>query len=398
MSNRRNTFIFIICYLAYTAVYINRLNLSIASPALLASAILSKTQIGLLGSVFSLVFSVGRLVNGYISDRKSPKFMLVLGLSAVGVSNIIIGITPSFGSMLVLWSVNAYAQSMLWSSLLRIISAAYPLEIAKKKSSLLVTSVAVGNIAGILVNTFLVNSFGMQYAFLIPGVTTLIFGYLIFLVVPKTTVILREQQKQNSLRVLLSNKQMKKMLLPTLFHGVMKDNISLWMTVYFIEIYQINLAESASYVLLIPILGFAGRMSYLFLSKLCGYDEQKLSAYCFMVCTVAAFLLCCGKLPIYLALFCLSIIYAAVSVANTAFVSIFPLRFTESGNVAFVSGIMDFITYAGAGISSWIYGLLIEYTGFSAMYLSWAIISVLSVFLLLQTNQFAHSKNSKNRG
>lgn len=41
------------------------------------------------------------------------------------------------------------------------------------------------------------------------------------------------------------------MLLPALIHGVLKDNISLWMTVYIMDSFGVDLQQSSGYVLLI---------------------------------------------------------------------------------------------------------------------------------------------------
>ena len=46
--------------------------------------------------------------------------------------------------------------------------------------------------------------------------------------------------------------------------------------------------------------------------------------------------------------------------------------------MAFVSGLMDFATYGGAGISGWIFGVTVKYFGYASMYISWAVISVIS--------------------
>ena len=55
MKNKK-TGIFTVCYLAYLFIYVARLNLSMAAPGLKDLQILSMEQIGLLGSVFSIVY------------------------------------------------------------------------------------------------------------------------------------------------------------------------------------------------------------------------------------------------------------------------------------------------------------------------------------------------------
>lgn len=64
--------------------------------------------------------------------------------------------------------------------------------------------------------------------------------------------------------------------------------------------------------------------------------------------------------------------------------SIYPMRFTDTGNISSVSGLMDFSTYGGAGISSWIYGMIIKAHGYSPMFISWTIISLISAVVLFE--------------
>ena len=55
---RRKQITFWILFLAYTSIYIARLNLSMASPSLIAENRLDAAQVGFLGSIFSTVYSV----------------------------------------------------------------------------------------------------------------------------------------------------------------------------------------------------------------------------------------------------------------------------------------------------------------------------------------------------
>ena len=60
--------IFLIGYLAYSAIYVARLNFSVASALLEAGGILDKAQIGIIGSIFSFTYAVSKIPNGYIGD------------------------------------------------------------------------------------------------------------------------------------------------------------------------------------------------------------------------------------------------------------------------------------------------------------------------------------------
>lgn len=390
MKKYKNLIIFAICYLAYTSIYVARLNLSMASSGMMSENILSKSQVGLLGSFFSIIYAAGRLINGGLSDRTPPFKMICTGLLLAGVANICFGFFPPFVGLLILWSLNAWAQSMLWSSILCVISQLHDEATAKKRTSYMVTSVATGNIVGILFNTFLISKFGLKFAFIIPGAITLIMGAAVFFAIGKMPASKPRETsgKSSSMLETLKNRELLLTSLPALLHGVMKDNISLWMAVYFIDSFGVDLESSAYFILFIPIVGFVGRTVYPLIYKLCRENEHLVSLVGFVICVISTVPLCLEVTSPIIAMFSLGFIYAAVSIINTSFLSIYPIHFVKEGRVATVSGIMDFVTYLGAGISSVIYG----YIGYLPMFVSWFAVSVISIFLMFNIYKMSKAK------
>ena len=63
---------FALCYFFYTSIYLSRINLSMASPALLADGVLTEVELGFIGSAFSVIYAIGRLCNGVLGDRLAP--------------------------------------------------------------------------------------------------------------------------------------------------------------------------------------------------------------------------------------------------------------------------------------------------------------------------------------
>lgn len=381
-KSTKSALIFLICYVAYTGIYVARLNLSMASPSLVELGIADAAQIGILGSVFSVIYACGRLINGGLGDRLPPWVMICTGLAIAGFSNLVIGILPPFWAIVVLWGANAYAQSMLWSSVLCTVSTVYDGEKAKKMASYMVTSVATGNIFGIVLNTWVVNKFGVNFAFVIPGAIILILGIFVFFAIKNVKPQRECQKKHIPIFELLKNEEILKLVPPVLFHGAIKDNISLWMTVYFVDVFLIDLGSSASFVLFIPIVGFIGRMLYPLIYKFCRAREHVVSVISFFLCALITLPLCFNIKSAFIAVICLSLIYALVSVINTSMLTIYPIRYSETGNVSSVSGLMDFITYLGSGLSSWIYGIIIKNYGYSPMYISWVVITAISVVII----------------
>lgn len=384
MSTVRKRLIFIIVYLAYTSIYIARVNLSVAGPNLISEGILNTVQMGLLGSVFSTVYALGRILNGTLSDKTPPWIMLTTGLALAGLANIFISFFPPYIGIFVLWTSNAYAQSMLWSSVLCVVSSMHETNEAKKKTSIMVTSVAMGNILAILINSYLITKLGTSFAFAVPGFLTLALGVLVLFSTKNIKPSQKETKKHIPVWKLLKNKSVLAMGVPAVFHGVMKENISLWMAVFVVDKYSVDLSTSSYYILLIPFVGFIGRTLYPFFYKLCKDKENTVSLVGFFLCVASSLLLCTGTVNMLGAILAMSIIYAAVSMINTSILSIFPLHFVSTGNVASISGVMDFATYLGGGIASFIYGIVIKNFGYVPMFASWVVISLISVGFILK--------------
>ena len=388
---QRTGHIFFLCYIAYTCIYIARLNLSMASPAMRDQGLLTAAQLGFIGSAFSVVYSCGRLFNGILGDRIAPKILIVTGLFLTGAANLLIGVLPPYLIILLLWCLNAFGQSMLWSSMLKTMTGVYGKAAADRKVPVLVSSVSAGNILGILFSSQLVSWFGIQAAFLVPGGMTVLMGLLILWLIPGTDRE-RGEKKPFPFRALLEDKAIRGILLPAMFHGAMKDTISLFMAVYFLDTFGVDLESSSWYVLLIPVVGLMGRLVYPGCYRALKRREHLLSVLGFALCALFAGLLCFPLKSALVAAIALSMIYALVSMINTSILSMFPLRFAEKDLVSSVSGITDFATYLGAAIASAIYGLLIETGGYIFMFASWVVLAVVSILLLLRLKPFRQAK------
>lgn len=373
--------VFAVCYVAYTSIYIARLNLSMASSEMIAEGLISTDRIGILSGAFFIVFAAGRLISGKLSDKVAPFIMISVGLVLTGISNVIFGFFPPFVALVILWSANALAQSMLWSAVLCVVSSVFDSEKARKMTSYAVTSVAVGNIAAILFNTYLINHLGLAFAFAVPGGITIIMSLICCFTLrkipaPKTA----PDKKSLSLFKLISENSVKNVAITSFAHGIIKDNVTVWMTVYLADTYGVNLSEVSAFVFFVPLVGFVGRIAYPAVLRICRGNEHTVSLIGLLLCISAVIPLFTTVFGPAVSVICLSIIYMAVSLINTTVVSIYPLNYTENGNVASVSGLMDFCSYIGAGIGSVVSGYIITHFGYGSMFGLWAAVSLFALF------------------
>lgn len=376
------TLLFIIGYISYCLVYIGRLNLSIAYTNLTE---ITSTQYGYITSAFLIAFSCGRLINGIIGDKVHPRYMLYIGLTLSGISNALLSFLPPFIFFIILWSINGYAQSMLWGSLLSYISFISPKDKKVKSVSYLVSSVAVGSVIGLLIATFATTYFGVRAAFLIPGILAIFLAFLPLLTFSDKMEVSKDDNKNHiSILKMLKTPCICVMLVPAILHGVIKDNISAWAPKFFQLNYGFTLSQMQLFVYIIPVIGMVGRLAYPSIYKLFNSNENKVSIFSAFFCFVSMLPLIFGVKNIIIAAICLCFTNAAINVINTSFLSMFPIKFSKSGNVSSVTGIMDFFTYLGAGIGSAIYGITLTDGNFNFMFYSWIFIALaISIILFI---------------
>ena len=380
-AGANSTIILIVAWLAYTSVYIGRLNLSVASPMMEMASVINKDQIGYLSSLFFFVYAIGRIFNGYIGDKVEPKFILGIGLMLSALSNIGMGFMLPVSFMFVIWGLNGYAQSTMWGPAMRVVTEAY--EDPKKRTRaamILSTSIGAGGIIGIAAATA-VSGFGAAAVFFVPGCIMLVISAMVLLVLPRTKRS-AGVQRLSPFKLAL-NKDILKIIFPALAHGAIKDNLNLWMVTYFVESYNTDVSASAPFVFMIPTATLIGRMVYPLLYRLCKYSDKWSVVISFVICAASLVPIIFFKLP--MALCCLLLCFTALSVSmiNVAFLAIYPLRFQATNNGSMASGLIDFVTYMGSAIGSFVFGIVISAFGFNIMYIIWIVISAVSALIML---------------
>lgn len=367
-------------FVAYTAIYIARLNLAAASVPLEAAGKLTTAQYGIVAGLFSVVYALGRFFNGALCDRLHPAITISAGLGLCALGNILFGFSASYGQMLVLWGVNACAQSLIWSSVLRVTVALYPPAKAQTVSSYMLMSVAAGNIGSLIVNARLINAYGWRYAFLVPGAIVLVLAVVAVLLLPRVPVEPMPKKEHKGLIGIFKEKQIRQALIPMTLYGAIKDNVSAFVFQFLAAVYAVNLKDSGLWAALIPTAGLVGRLLYPFVRKALRKREFLLCTYGFLG-TAAVTIPLFFRVPMAVSVVCLALIYTATSMVNTT-AAVFAVRFASTGDVATVSGLMDLCAYSGCAVGSVLYGYLIPLLGFKAMFAVWLALALISAVLL----------------
>lgn len=102
--------ILITIWLGYALFYFTRKSFNAAAPEILASGVMTRTDIGLLATLFYISYGLSKFFSGIVSDRSNARYFMGVGLIATGVVNILFGFSTSLWAFALLWALNAFFQ------------------------------------------------------------------------------------------------------------------------------------------------------------------------------------------------------------------------------------------------------------------------------------------------
>jgi len=149
-------------------------------PAFMEEFGYSKTQMGWVLTIASMVYGVGKFVNGYISDKSNARYFMVIGLLCSAIITFILGFSESIWFLGGFLIVNHWFQSMGWPPAARMLTHWFAPQELGTKWALGAASHQVGGAITLIFSGYLVANFGWRYAFFIPSIIAVIIALILF--------------------------------------------------------------------------------------------------------------------------------------------------------------------------------------------------------------------------
>lgn len=166
--------------IGYAAFYLVRQNFVMTFPALQAEFGFSKVQLGLVLTFFSIIYGVGKVVSGSLSDRSNARYFMAFGLLASALINIMMGFNSTLMGFTILWSINACFQSMGAPPCARLLTHWFTPQEIGTKWAIWNISHQVGGALVFACAGYVIQTWGWQQAFLLPALLTiLVSGFLV---------------------------------------------------------------------------------------------------------------------------------------------------------------------------------------------------------------------------
>lgn len=167
-------------FIGYASFYFVRQNFSLAIPAICSDLHITKSDIGAVISIGSILYGVGKGFFGLIGDRYSARYIMVIGLLASALMNICLGFSSIIPAFAVFYSLNWCFQSMGWPPCAKLLTHWFsPTEIGTKWA-MWNTSQQVGSAAIAVLAPIILMHFGWRYLFFVPGSIAILLALFLF--------------------------------------------------------------------------------------------------------------------------------------------------------------------------------------------------------------------------
>ena len=166
---------FIGMYIGYTIFYFTRKNISPALPLISEKLDIDIIQLGILSSVFYVVYGIGKFISGLLADRANIRTFMAIGLFAASIIHLFIGYLDSLYLIVFFWGLNGAFQSMGFPPIAKgLVHWFSPKERATKwtilSSSHTAGTFGVGLLVAGILNLYNKGIVGWEAVFYVPGI------------------------------------------------------------------------------------------------------------------------------------------------------------------------------------------------------------------------------------
>lgn len=389
--------LFLLCWMAYFATYICRLNFSAVMPELGALELFTKSQMASVSSCFFITYGVGQFINGFLGDRVPPRLMIFGGLLVSSLCNILLFFVHGYGVLLFFWGVNGFVQSMVWSPILRLAGEYYD-DAGKSNFGIrIATTVPLGTLASYGVSLVALKILPWNGVFLACGLIVLAASIAWFIgtgrLLPKLEKVAppaalmqvngAEKLPLKQFLTLFASSGLIFLLIPIAVHGTLKDGVTQWVPTYIVETFAADSSISLVLTMILPVVNISGAYLSKWLNRYTRSEPATASVFFAIALGLLGLLLCWGDQSMLLTILCLAGITTSMTAVNVMMITFIPLHFSRYGRTSSMSGFLNSVAYIGCGVSNFGTGYLLNHFSWDATILMWLALAVVAIALSL---------------
>lgn len=386
LSNKKSNFLIFLCWAAYTAAYVGRLNYNASMVEILAQLGTTKEAAGTVSSFFFFAYGAGQLVNGLLSKRYNTKYSVTIALVASCVINFSMTFCQGIDAMKILWLFNGVFQSVLWSSLIKTLSDNLADNKLSKAVMVMSTTVASGTFA----------AYGLAALFSALKVSWTCIFYVASAVVGVVAVLwfvgmstINKSEKNSKTENKTSTKKLSLtpafvmgvavILVCAVTNGFIKDGVTTWVPSILKEEFGVPSSLSIIVTLLLPVLSIFGASLVKVLHKK-QKNENALNGIFYLATMILVGLIILTlnlkSAPLTLVLF--GGIACLMAAVNNVITSVVPLYSRDKIDSGLSAGLLNTFCYVGSTLATSLLGKIADTKGWNDVFVCILIFTVVS--------------------
>jgi len=373
-SKRTQTAVILLCWAAYTAAYIGRLNFNAYIEPIRDQLGASKTELGLVSSFFFFSYGAGQLIHGILSRKYNTRWSVAAALFGSAAVNVAMAVCPGVAAMKYIWLLNGAFQSILWSSLIKTLSDRLSDDMLPKAIVVMSTTAALGTFLAYGMSALLAaGGAAYRWVFYLPAVLLTVIGAVWFLLLKKADTALQSSEaayapapkKRPKLTPVFVTMAFLTMF-AAIANGFIKDGVTTWTPSILKENYGMPESLSIFITVFLPLIAIFGAMLSTRLHKrqkntsvLNGLLYGAEAVVLLLVLFVTRARSTAGN-PVFLILLfgASAMLMAAV---NNVITSIIPIYLRDTMDSGLLAGVLDTFCYVGSTLSTALLGYIADH-------------------------------------
>lgn len=365
-----------LCWMAYTAAYPGRYSYNSNITPIMDAFGVTHGEAGLVTTCFFFAYGVGQVVNGLLCRRYPRRWIIPFSLACSAVLNIAVFLGAPFWTLKYLWLLNGGLQSILWPTLISVLSQSLPAPYLKSSVLVMSTTVPIGTLLAYGLSSLLAVRGGFPFSFL-TGALLMAGAAAAWLFLYRDAPASENAQPVQTSRTpgkgLLNPAVAVTVLVLCLFavaNNLVKDGLTTWVPSILKERFGLPDSLSILLTLVLPVLGiFGAACNGLLERRLPSFI--KLSGLWFLLAAVstAGVILLLDTSLWWAVLAVFGIISLSMHAVNNAITSMAPLYMREQLDSGLLAGVLNGCCYVGSTISSYGLGWVADHFGWNGVFL-----------------------------
>ncbi|MCR5694277.1 MAG: MFS transporter [Clostridia bacterium] len=396
-SSSQNRLI-VLCWLVYTVSYLGRYSFSSNITNIMDFFGVSHAEAGLVTTFFFFAYGAGQFVNGLLCKKYNKQILFPAVLITASLANVAVFAGIPFGAVKYVWLVNGIVQSVLWSSIVNILTDMLDEKHLKTALVVLGATTAAGTFITYFAGFLFTHLDCFMFIFLFAAIVMTAVGFVWAFSYKRICAEIKlcgldanvssgdtgASQPGAAAAGRFTKAMVASIIIFAMFAVIcnfLKDGLQTWVPGMLKEIYGLEDSVAILVSLILPLLSAACGAFTVFARK---YIKNTilLTAVLFAVCGVFSVAL---KLLIGVSFFLSAAFFGIIAFLshciNTCITVVTPFHFKNTGRSGLLSGILNGCCYAGSTVSAYALGSAADTFGWDAAIMIFIAVSAAAALL-----------------